>query len=134
VHADDNRWMHRPSMDWRKAARRAEPGSLEGRVFAKFAALAGARRALLALRSGGETEILPTENRKVLDYRRVHPRSAPFLSLTNFSDFPQSADSGITARAGLRSPRRQHSTGSAVVVSADRIQLPPWSFIWLAGA
>jgi amylosucrase len=134
AHADDNRWMHRPPMDWQKATRRTEPDSLEGRVFAKFTALADARRALLSLRSGGQTQILPTGNRSLLAYRRVHPRSAPLLSVTNFSDFPQAADAEIVARAGLRAPRRAHASGSDVVVLADQIELPPWSFAWLTGS
>ena len=36
--APDNRWMHRPPMDWTAAARRWDPTSLEGRVFARAAA------------------------------------------------------------------------------------------------
>src|SRR5580698_11016689 len=102
-------------------------------MFAAIRALAGARRTLLALRSGGTTEILATENRSVLAYRRAHPRSAPFLSLTNFSDVAQSVDAGIVARAGLDQPRRVHSTAGDVVTSAGRIELPPWSFAWLTG-
>jgi amylosucrase len=133
AHADDNRWLHRPPMDWALAARRSEPDSLEGRVFAAIRGLAAARRTLLALRSGGATEILPTENRRVLAYRRAHPRSAPFLSLTNFSDSTQSVDAGIIARAGLRQARHAHSTTGDLVVGADRIELPPWTFAWLTG-
>ena len=106
AHAGDNRWMHRPPMDWSRAARRSDPGTLEGRVFAAIRGLIGARRSLLALRSGGVTEILPTENRSVLAYRRVHPRSAPFLSLTNFSDTAQSADAGVIARRPAPAPLR----------------------------
>ena len=94
--------------------------------------MVGARRALLALRSGRATEILPTENRSVLAYRRTHPRSAPFLSLTNFSDTTQSADAGIIARAGPYQPWHAHSTTGDVIVGADRIE-PPWSFAWLTG-
>jgi amylosucrase len=37
--ADDNRWMHRSPMNWEKAARRADPSSLESRVFVAFRAL-----------------------------------------------------------------------------------------------
>jgi amylosucrase len=133
AHADDNRWMHRPPMDWAWAARRSDPDSVEGRVFAAIRGLIGARRALLALRSGGTTEILPAENRSVLAYRRAHPRSAPFLSLTNFSDHTQSVDAGIVARAGLDEPRRVHSTTGDLITSASRIELPPWSFTWLTG-
>jgi amylosucrase len=133
AHADDNRWMHRPPMDWSRAARRSDPGTLEGRVFAAIQGLVGARRSLLALRSGGVTEILPTGNPGVLAYRRVHPRSAPFLSLTNFSDTVQSADAGVIARAGLHQPRCVHSTSGDLVIGAGRIELPAWGFAWLTG-
>jgi glycosidase len=76
------------------------PDSLEGQVFAAIRALGEARRSLLALRSGGRTEILPTQSPSVLAYQRVHPRSAPFLALVNFSDVTQWPDAGIIARAG----------------------------------
>ncbi|HYA51077.1 MAG TPA: alpha-amylase family protein [Streptosporangiaceae bacterium] len=133
AHAGDNRWMHRPPMDWSRAARRSDPGTLEGRVFAAIQGLVGARRSLLALRSGGVTEILPAGNPAVLAYRRVHPRSAPFLSLTNFSDTAQSADAGVIARAGLQQPRCVRSTSGDLVIGAGRIELPAWGFAWLTG-
>jgi amylosucrase len=133
AHAHDNRWMHRPPMDWDAAARRHQEGSLEGRVFGVISALARARRSLLALRAGGSTEVLPTGNHSVLGYRRVHPRSAPFLSLTNFSDITQSADAGILARAGLYKPVHVHSSTGRLDLSDGRIELPPWGFAWLAG-
>jgi len=133
AHSDDNRWLHRPPMDWAAAARRHDADSLEGRVFAAIRRLADARRSLLALRSGGSTEILPTENRSVLAYRRAHPRSAPFLSLTNFSDITQSVNAGVIARGGLYEPAHVHSTTGQLAVSAGRIELPPWSFVWLTG-
>jgi amylosucrase len=133
AHEHDNRWMHRPLMDWDAAARRHDPNSIEGRVFAAIAGLADARRSLLALRSGGRTELLPTENRSVMAYRRAHPRSAPFLALTNFSDVDQAVDAGIIARAGLYEPAHVHSSAGQLSISAGRIELPPWSFLWLTG-
>ena len=133
-HAHDNRWMHRPPMDWAAAARRHDQGSLEGRVFGAISRLARARRSLLALRAGGSTEVLPAGHRSVLAYRRAHPRSAPFLSLTNFSDVTQSADAGILARAGLYQPVHVHSTAGRLDLAGGRIELPPWGFAWLSGA
>jgi amylosucrase len=134
AHEHDTRWMHRPAMDWAAAARRHDPESLAGRAFAAIRGLADARRSLLALRSGGSTEILPTENRSVLAYRRAHPRSAPFLSLTNFSDVTQAPDAGIIAQAGLHDPVPAHSSTGQLIIRAGRIELPPWSFVWLIGS
>jgi amylosucrase len=147
AHAHDNRWMHRPRMDWARAARRSDPASLEGRAFAALQGLARARQELLALRSGGSTEILPTGNQSVLAYRRSHPRSAPFLSLTNFSDVSHSVGPGIIARAGLRAPRLAHASTAGTGTPARvepvrveparvepaRIELEPWSFAWFTG-
>jgi amylosucrase len=133
AHAHDNRWLHRPLMDWDAAARRHDQASIEGRVFAAIRGLSDARRSLLALRSGGRTELLPTENPSVLAYRRVHPRSAPFLALTNFSDVTQAVDAGIIARAGLYEPAHVHSSTGQLSISAGRIELAPWSFLWLTG-
>jgi amylosucrase len=134
AHADDNRWMHRPAMDWDAAARRADPATLEGRVFAAIRGLIDARRSLLALRAGGETEILPTEISSVLAYRRAHPRSAPFVALTNFSDVAQLLDVDVITRAGLDVPRHVHSTTGELRMDGGRIALAPWSFLWLAGS
>ena len=134
AHVHDNRWMHRPLMDWTAAARRHDPHSVEGRMFAAIRGLAQARRSLLALRAGGSTDIVPTANRSVLAYRRAHPRSAPFLSVTNFSDVTQGVDAAILARAGLSEPSLVHSTTGQVTLDNGWIELPPWGFAWLTGS
>ena len=102
-------------------------------MFAAVRGLSAARRSLLALRSGGHTELLPTENRSVLAYRRAHPRSPPFLAVTNFSDVILAVDAGIIARAGLYEPAHVHSSTAQLSISAGRIELVPWSFLWLTG-
>jgi amylosucrase len=83
--ADDNRWMHRPPMDWTAAARRHDGTTLEGRVFGWMRRLVAARLDLLALRTGGEREILGTDNDAVFAWRRRHPRSGTFVGLANFA-------------------------------------------------
>ena len=133
AHADDNRWMHRPPMDWAAADRRDDAKTLEGKAFSAIRRLVDARRSLLALRAGGETEIVSTENNSVLAYRRAHPRSAPFLALTNFSDLTQDIDAGVMRRAGLHAPHHVHSTTGELTADTGRIQLPPWGFGWLTG-
>ena len=120
-------------MDWAAAARRHDPDTSRAGCSPPSGPWPPPAAPLLALRSGGSTEILRGENRSVLAYRRAHPRSAPFLALTNFSDVTQSVDAGIIARAGLYDPAHVHSSTGQLSIAAGRIELPPWGFVWLAG-
>jgi amylosucrase len=131
LHADDNRWLHRPPMDWAAAARRTDPGTVAGQVFGRLRALAEARKGQLALRSGGETTVLVPDDPHVLAYRRRHQRSAPLLALANFSDDWQSVDLGLAAAAGIREPVHVHSTRRRLDLGEGRIHLPAWGFAWI---
>jgi amylosucrase len=133
MHAHDNRWMHRPPMDWVAAARRSDPESLEGRVFAAMRRLVAARRSQPALRAGGETRLLGTDNPHVLACRRLHPRSSPLLAATNFSDYPQTVNAAVVRHAGISHPVHVHSTVGTLDLADGRMTLQPWSFVWLTG-
>ena len=133
AHADDNRWRHRPPMDWAAAARRTDPSTVEGQVFGRLRALAAARRSQLALRSGGETVLLEPDDPHVLAYRRRHQRSAPLLALANFADGWQSVDLALVTAAGLPDPVHVHSTRGRLDLGQGRLHLPPWGFAWLTG-
>ena len=98
--APDNRWMHRPPMDWAAAARRPTPDTLEGRVFGWLRRLGEVRRALPALRGGGECSVLDVGNAAVLAWRRRHPRSGTFVGLANFSRAPQTVDADTVTGFG----------------------------------
>jgi amylosucrase len=131
AHTGDNRWLHRPAMDWAAAGRRHSPGTLEGRVFGLVRRLVDARRSQLALRAGGETVVYAPDDPHVLAYRRRHERSAPLLALANFSDGWQSVDLGLVAGAGIAEPEHVHSTRGRLDVGEGRLHLPPWGFSWL---
>src|SRR6201999_4493203 len=62
---DDNRWLHRPPMDWQGASRRHDPRTVEGRVWAGFQRLVAARRATRAIHVQGVTEPIWTGNEHV---------------------------------------------------------------------
>jgi amylosucrase len=129
--ADDNRWMHRPPMDWEAAARRAEPDSVEGRVFAGFRRLIEARRRLPALHAAGSVAPLWTDNRRVFAYVRSHSRAGRFLGLANFSDLWESCDASILAAAGMTDPEPVLVSEGQLEVRDGRVQIPPLGFNWL---
>ncbi|SDY86297.1 amylosucrase [Modestobacter sp. DSM 44400] len=98
--APDNRWMHRPAMDWAAAARRHDPATLEGRVFARLCRLGEVRRSLPALRGGAEPRVLDAGSDRMLVWRRRHPRSGSFVGLANFSPLPEVVDADTVTGFG----------------------------------
>ncbi len=132
AHAGDNRWLHRPPMDWEAARRRHDPTTVEGRVFAGLTELARARAGLIHLRAGGSCEPADVGDDRVLAVVRRHPRSGRLVALAAFSDDP------------VRLPRHAaqpgfHGGPARVVLASDRVELrdhelvlPPWSYAWLA--
>jgi len=82
--ADDNRWMHRPRMDWAVAEQRHVAGTLEARLFALFAGLAADRAAIGALHGSGRFAVLPSPDRHVLCFTRSHPAHGRFTMVANF--------------------------------------------------
>jgi amylosucrase len=127
--ADDNRWLHRPAMDWVAAERRRDPESLEGRVFGWLRRLAAVRRETLALRAGGDLTILGTDNGHVFGWRRRHPRSGNFVGLANFAESEQTVDTGAFGRYGWL--ETVLSSDGPLEVHGGRAHLKPLGFVWL---
>ena len=131
-HADDNRWLHRPPMDWAAAERRHDPDSVEGRVYAGLREQILARRDLPVMRAGGATSPLWTGHGSVLAWRRTHPRHLPLLGLAAFSDGPTSVPLALAADAGLDDPVPVLVSDGDVRIGDGQIQLPAWGWVWLS--
>ena len=88
AHAEDNRWVHRPRMPWDVAQRRAEPGTVEHRVFTTVRARAAVRARLPALHAAVEAELLDPVNPAVLAWARRAP-AQEMVALHNTSEHTQ---------------------------------------------
>ena len=105
---DDNRWMHRPPMDWEAAARRHDPASVEGRLWAGLRRLIDARRATRAVHAQGDGRA---------DLDRQRPRLRPLARARR----PPAAAAGELhpgataggARTGLRARPRARAVARA---------------------
>jgi amylosucrase len=128
--APDNRWMHRPPMDWGAAARRSDPATLESTVFSALKRLGGARRRVPALRGGGEYSMLDVGNDAVLAWRRWHPRSGTFVGLANFSAAVQGVVADTVTGFGTFQPVL--TSDGRPDLRADRLLLPGLGFAWFA--
>lgn len=127
--AEDNRWMHRPPMDWAAAAARHDPTTVAGRVFAAMRAITAARKTLLALRADRGSELLELDDTRVLGWARSHPRGARFVGLANVSDGEAALELGALRGLGA----------ADVVLASDelverdgRLVLPALGYAWLA--
>ncbi len=81
----DNRWLHRPAMDWATAARRRSPGTVEARLFEDLRELINARRAAPQLHAAAPLEIVDLEEPGAFAFVRRHPEG-DLLAIHNFGD------------------------------------------------
>lgn len=127
--AEDNRWLHRPYMDWEKAEERHDWKTVTGRVFRGVCRLGIARKHTLPLHAEAGIYAVWTHNEHVFGLLRASPRGR-ILVLANFSE------------EGQRVPRhRLHEMGfeGALVNRLDNrefgdepdIALEPYEAVWL---
>jgi amylosucrase len=131
--ADDNRWMHRPPMDWAAAKRRDDPATVEGRLWAGLRRLVAARRATRAVHAQGRSEPVWTGNDHVFGLLREHAGER-LLVLASFAPEPQAVhldvarDRGFAASAAAADP-----DGRPLRVEGDFLILAPYQHLWLRG-
>ncbi len=93
-HQADNRWLHRPRMDWDSARRRRQGGTIEGRVYGDLRRLIVARRDAPQLHAAVPLEVLEPGDAGMFAFRRDHPIGA-LVSVSNFADTPGSVPAGM---------------------------------------
>ncbi len=130
AHADDNRWLHRPLMDWDAAARRTEPGTIEARVFAGLRSLAVIRAATPHLHAAIPTEVLDLDAPALLVLVRRHP-TGPLLGAYNLTERPAALPGDVARELGLEWTVDRLS--GARLDAAAGVALGPYEAVWLVG-
>ncbi|CAN5842291.1 alpha-amylase family protein [soil metagenome] len=128
-HATDNRWMHRPTMDWDAAARRALPGSVEARVYGGLQTILRARKRTPHLHATYPTRILEPHQSHVFATLRRHPLG-PMVSLYNFSEAAQTVSLDLLEGRFPHQPYDQLE-GRFLDVGAGEIVLGSYGRLWL---
>ena len=132
--AADNRWLHRPPMNWGIAAQRQQQHTIPGRIWRGMQHLIQTRKATPALHSAGEASPLWTQNEHVFGLIRSHGQSR-LLVLANMTELHQSVASAVTWQAGLRGEIVDLLAAPHTHVSFhQRIELAPYQVLWLMGS
>ena len=131
--ADDNRWMHRPAMDWEAAERRHDPATVEGRLWAGLQRLIAARRATRAIHVQGVVEPIWTGNDHVFGLCREQAGER-LLVLANFTAEPQPVGLGVLGDHGFAlSDTAAEVDGRGLETYHDFLVLAPYQHLWFPG-
>ncbi|MFK7970936.1 MAG: alpha-amylase family protein [Bacteroidia bacterium] len=99
--AYDNRWMHRPVIDWKLAAQREDTSSIPGQIFNSLKHLIAVRKESPEFADLNNINWEKTDNDHVLGFLRWDKAGRRTLVLANFSDESQQLSIGTLRRCGL---------------------------------
>ncbi len=129
--AADNRWMHRPEMNWDLAAARHQPGTLQARVYDSIKRLGDVRRTLPCLHAAVESRAIETSSRSVLVLARAHA-SGDLVQVYNVSPEWQRIPRHVLGSLKDRDLREELS-GAVYEFVDDELVLAPYAALWLTG-
>jgi amylosucrase len=127
--AADNRWLHRPAMDWELAGRRTEPGTVHQRIFSALAALAEARRRTPQLHAATPLEVVDLQQPQLFAFMRRHPLG-PLVAVHNVTEQPQHASPMALYLVGHDHPV-DRITGQPAHIDHGGVVLNPYQAVWL---
>ncbi|MBF0219593.1 MAG: alpha-glucosidase C-terminal domain-containing protein [Gammaproteobacteria bacterium] len=134
--ANDNRWMHRPRIDWEKAARRQQPGTVEQRIFFALKKMIAIRKTIPAFADFNNRELISVDNPHLFVFLRTHPlqSDASVLVVANFDAKPQHLNMNNLGqrRVFKYGTARDLHSGAAPAIFKDELVISPYRFYWLA--
>jgi amylosucrase len=133
--ANDNRWIHRPRIDWKKTENRHKHGSHEYRLFTSLQKMIAARKAIPAFADFNNREVIDVKNPHLFVFLRSLPdrEGGDVLVIANFDVHPQHLELSDLGNRGYY----QHSSltdlysGESPPVFKDQLVIPPLRFFWL---
>ena len=127
--ADDNRWLHRPRMDWALAAKRHDGESVNGRLFQSLVALIQTRKRTPALHAEAPAYAVWSHNEAIFALLRQSPHGR-ILILGNFSEQAQTMPAYRLAELGFGGELVE-LVGERPLSGNHDLQLEPYQSLWL---
>lgn len=128
--AADNRWLHRPPMDWAVAATRHDQTTIAGRIWAGMRYLIETRKHTAAFHSAGTVTPIWSDNAHVVGFVRSHA-AGRVVVLGNVSDEPQHLDGETLQWAGLRGDIYNLLDPTRIELEPAGLVLQPYQSMWL---
>jgi amylosucrase len=130
--AEDNRWMHRPPMDWEAAERGLSSRGREGRIFSRLKLYLSLRAGIPALAQDADFRVLDPPAASVLAcLRESKDEGSRILVLANFAPEPRAFPFGrISSLAGPSS--LDLLSGRVVGSEGQNLILGAYGLVWIA--
>lgn len=133
--SNDSRWVNRPRLDWERAEKRHESGSIEYRVFNALKKMIAIRKEIPAFADFNNRQLLKTADDHIFAFSRFTMRdgSGPVLVVANFD-----VAEHIITRDELKSiggayldQFRDLISGEVVALHDDKLVVPALGLYWL---
>jgi len=126
----DNRWMHRPIIDWKKNKLADKEGSIENRIFSQTQKLIQIRKQLPVIADLKNLTWSTPQNKHVAVFMRDKDADR-FFGVFNFSSFPTNL-TWYVFKEHTQAPKRllDHWSGLEIEVGYDHefLELQPYQF------
>ena len=134
--SNDSRWAHRPKMNWEKAERRHQPGTIEYRIFNALKKMIAVRKEIAAFADFNNRELIHVDNPHLFVFSRydLTHTSAGVLVVCNFDANPQHLDLGPLSKSFRLDYTRVKDlySGDSPAIFKDQLVIPPYHFYWLS--
>ncbi len=133
--SNDNRWIHRPKMNWSKAEQRAQSGSVEYKIFNALKKLIAIRKEISAFADKNNRELINVDNPHLFVFSRFNQTGSQsrVLVVGNFKAEPQILNVSLLKPMGFfqYDSAKDLCTGEVIALTEDALVLPALSFYWL---
>jgi amylosucrase len=134
-HAADNRWVHRPQIDWELAEQRHVAGTHQHTVFTALQRLIALRKQLAVLADFNNRRLFSNDNTHLLTFVReaVTPAHNKLLVVANFDQSSHYLNLGVLRKAGHAQGELYdlYSERTIPVLMGHLIEVPACGFYWL---
>lgn len=134
--AGDSRWMHRPEIDWEKAALRNTSGTVEYEIFSALKRLIAVRKEIEVFADFNNRELIEVENPHLFVFERYDfsNSSNRVLVVANFEDKPQHLNLGDVATWGTTKDTQLVDlySGQSPDIFNHSLVIPGFGFYWLS--
>ena len=132
----DNRWLHRPKINWDKAELRHQHGTVEHAIFSELAKMIAVRKETAAFADFNNRELLEHDNEHLFAFIRFNHEYASdrIIVVANLDGKPHKFDLDNLFKRGFcaHGSLIDIVTGRSPTRYQDELILQPFQFYWLA--